>query len=81
MNGILSGKASPERSSEETLFRGSLSTAMAMAYFYLARTGNTLDRNLLAMIVKEELQATVAKMSATILEKYAELGHSRPDAV
>ena len=81
LNGILSGKASPERSPEETLFRGSLSTAMATAYFYLARTGNTLDRNLLAMIVKEELQATVAKMSATIVERYAELGHSRPDAV
>ena len=76
LTGILCGKASPQRSCEETLFRGSLSTAMASAYFYLTRTGNMLDRNLLASIVKEELQAIIARMKATILEKYAGLGHS-----
>ncbi len=80
LTGMLSAKASPQRSSEEILFRGSLNTAMASAYFYLTRTGNTRDRNLLAMIVKEGLAATLARMKATILEKYAELGHSRPDA-
>lgn len=80
LNGMLSNQVSSQRSCETVLYRGTLSTAMAVAYFYLTRTGEARDRELFSRIIKEELYALIGRIEESVLGKYAELGHEIPSS-